>query len=102
MTQPVYFIAQIDVKDYKSYIEEYGMPLLELLNKIGAQVLSAAPEFGVLEGHWPGNWVATIRFPSAEVATTFYNSEEYAPLKSKRIDELSNAGTVIMVPGLEM
>ena len=30
----------------------------------------------------------------------FYSSEKYAPLKALRVDKLSNAGTVFVVPGI--
>ena len=67
MSKPVYLIAQIDVKDHESYLSEYGFPLLEQLTEIGAEVLAADANVDVLEGEWPGNWVAIIKFPSAEV-----------------------------------
>jgi uncharacterized protein (DUF1330 family) len=100
MTNPVYLIAQIDVKDYESYLSEYGFPLLEQLTEIGAEVLAADANIDVLEGQWPGNWVAVIKFPSEEAMSKFYNSEKYAPLKTLRIEKLSNEGTVVVVPGI--
>ncbi|MFT4614734.1 MAG: hypothetical protein ACI9NT_001885 [Bacteroidia bacterium] len=100
MSEPVYFVAQIDVKDYEAYLEEYGFPLLEQLNVIGAEVLAADPNFDVLEGDWGGNWMAIIKFPSAAVATKFYASSEYAPLKDLRINKLSNRGAVVQVAGI--
>jgi hypothetical protein len=33
MSNPVYLIAQIDVKDYGSYLTDYGFPLLEQLDQ---------------------------------------------------------------------
>ncbi len=94
MSNPVYLIAQIDVKDCESYLSEYGFPLLEQLTEIGAEVLAADANFDILEGNWPGNWVAVIKFPSEEVLSEFYNSEKYAPLKALRVEKLSNEGTV--------
>ena len=100
MSNPVYLIAQIDVKDYEKYIAEYGFPLLEQLTEIGAEVLVADSNFDVVEGDWPGNWIAIIKFPSEAVMSEFYYSEKYAPLKTLRIEKLSNAGTIISVPGV--
>ena len=100
MSTPVYLIAQIDVKEYESYLSEYGFPLLEQLTEIGAEVLAADASIDVLEGNWPGNWVAIIKFPSSEVMSNFYTSDKYAPLKALRIEKLSNDGTVIVVPGI--
>jgi uncharacterized protein (DUF1330 family) len=100
MSNPVYLIAHIDVKDYESYLTEYGFPLLEQLTEIGAEVLAADSSFNVLEGTWPGNWVAIIKFPSEKVMSEFYTSEKYAPLKTLRIEKLSNKGTVVAVSGI--
>lgn len=100
MSQPVYVIAQIDVKDHEIYMTEYGMPVLEQFNTVGAEVLVATPERNLKEGDWPGNWTVVVRFPSAEVADAWYHSEEYAPHRKARIDTLSNSGTVTIVPGL--
>ena len=100
MSEPAYFIAQIEVKDYEVYLKEYGFPLLEQLNVIGAEVLAADFNFAVLEGDWDGNWIAIIRFPSAAVATQYYESSEYAPLKDLRINKLSRRGSVVQVPGI--
>jgi uncharacterized protein (DUF1330 family) len=100
MSNPVYLIAQIDVKEYESYLSEYGFPLLEQLTEVGAEVLAADANFDILEGNWPGNWVAIIKFPSAEIMSQFYNSKKYAPLKALRVEKLSNEGAVVMVPGI--
>lgn len=100
MSNPVYLIAQIDVKNYESYLSEYGFPLLEQLTEVGAEVLAADANVDVLEGNWPGNWVAIIKFPSAEIMAEFYNSAKYAPLKALRVEKLSNDGTVVVVPGI--
>jgi uncharacterized protein (DUF1330 family) len=100
MSNPVYLIAQIEVKNHESYLAEYGFPLLEQLAEIGAEVLAADYNYEVLEGRWPGNWTAIIRFPNRAVMSAFYHSEKYAPLKALRIDKLSEAGAVIALPGL--
>lgn len=100
MSNPVYLIAQIDVKDYQTYLSEYGFPLLEQLTEVGAEVLAADSKVDILEGDWPGNWVAIIKFPSAEIMSEFYSSNKYMPLKALRVEKLSNSGTVVVVPGI--
>jgi uncharacterized protein (DUF1330 family) len=102
MTEAVYMMAQIDVKDLKVYIEEYGMPVFQQFTEAGAEVLVATPEAQVLEGEWSGNWTVIAKFPSAESASAFYNSEKYAPLKKARIEQLSNSGTIVMLPSLNV
>ena len=101
MTEPVYAIAQIDVKDQNTYITEYGLPLLEMFDQIGAEVLAATDEGEVLEGERSGNWTVIIKFPSSEAANNWYKSEDYAPLKKARIERLSNSGMVMLVPGFD-
>ena len=101
MTLPVYLIAQIDVKDYQVYLEEYGMSVLEQFVQAGAEVLVATPDVEVLEGEWQGNWTVVVRFSSAEAANKWYHSEDYAPLKQARIEKLTNGGTMVMVPGFD-
>ena len=97
--EPVYVVARIDVKDQQTYMEEYGVPVLNQLAEAGAEVLVGSADAEVLEGEWPGNWTVVIRFPNAETASRWYNSREYAPLKSARIEQLSNSGSIVLVPG---
>ena len=99
MTQPVYMIAQIDVKDHQAYMDEYGKPVFSQFIEAGAEVLVASADAETFEGDWPGNWTVVVKFSSAEAATSWYNSEEYSPLKAARIEQLSNSGSVVMVPG---
>jgi uncharacterized protein (DUF1330 family) len=101
MTEPVYALAQIDVKNQQDYIEKYGLPVFEQLRAAGGEVLVATDEIQVLEGQGHGNWMVLIRFPSAAAADNWYQSEEYAPLKQARIERLSNSGNVLMARGFD-
>jgi len=101
MSQPGYLIAQINVKDYPQYIDEYGLPVFALGSKNGAEFLVATPEAKTLEGEWSGNWTVVIRFPTAESALTFYNSAEYAPLREARMNKLSNGGNLVIAEGFD-
>ncbi len=100
MTQPVYMIATIDVKDYDAYLQHYGLPVADIFAKAGAEVLVASPEVEVFEGEWRGNWTVVVKLPSMDVANELYNSEEYAPLKKLRLQELSNHSTLVIAPGI--
>ena len=101
MAEPVYMIAQIDVRDHQAYIEEYGMPVLNQFVEAGAEVLVASADAEVFEGTWPGNWTVVVKFSSAEAATSWYNSVEYAPFKTARIEQLSKSGSVVVVPAFD-
>ena len=98
MTHPVYFIAQIDVKDHQTYMDEYGIHVITQLVGVGAEILVGSDDAEVLEGDWPGNWTVVAKFSSAEAADSWYNSNEYAPFKTARIEKLSNSGSIVMVP----
>ncbi|WP_166424614.1 DUF1330 domain-containing protein [Paraglaciecola sp. 20A4] len=76
--------------DHEKYIEEYGMPVFELLKKAGAEVLVMTQDAITKEGHYYGNWTVLAKF----------KSEESAPLKKLRIEKHSNGGNFVLLPGL--
>jgi uncharacterized protein (DUF1330 family) len=100
-TQPAYLLAKLKVKDFEDYMNRYGTPVLGQLEAAGAKVLAASPQPDVVEGEWDSNWTVLIRFPSMEAAKKFYNSDEYAPLLSLRISELTDPGTALFVEGFD-
>jgi uncharacterized protein (DUF1330 family) len=99
MSQPAYLIAQLEVTDVADYVDRYGKPLRAQLEEIGAELLVTSPDAEGLEGEWPGNWTVVIRFPSREIAVDWYESPDYAPLKRLRIEDLTESGNLILVPG---
>ncbi len=101
MSQPAYLLGQINVTDLPQYRDQYARPLLAQLTKIGAELLVSTADAETLEGEWAGNWTVLIRFPSWEVAVEWYESADYAPLKRARIEDLTNAGNLVLLPGRE-
>ena len=101
MTEPMFVIAQFNVKDFPKYFEHYGSFMSETVAKFGGQFLAASPDVVAKEGESSGNFTAIIRFPSKEAAFEMYESPEYAPLKAKRIEELTDGGNLIFIPGLD-
>ncbi|MCI4237469.1 DUF1330 domain-containing protein [Dickeya dianthicola] len=101
MTQPMFVLVQFDVKDFPKYFEQYGSLMSAEVEKFGGQFLAATSDVIAKEGQSCGNLTAIIRFPSKEAATAMYESDGYAPLKAKRIEELTNGGNLIFIPGLE-
>ncbi len=101
MTSSVYMIGTIDVKDFTSYAEQYGMPVGAMFAEVGAEIIVASPEAEVLEGEWHGNWTVVVKVPSAEIARELYHSEKYAPFKQARIDSLANSTTLAIFPALD-
>jgi uncharacterized protein (DUF1330 family) len=74
--QPAYLIVQLKIRNKDEYIQRYGLPLLEMLEKVGAEVLAVSPAPVVVEGEWSGNWTVVLKFPSMEAAQQWYESEE--------------------------
>jgi len=101
MSRPMFVLVQFNVKDFPKYFEHYASQMSAIAGKFGGQFLAASRDAVVKEGQSSGNFTAIIRFPSKEAAAEMYESSEYAPLKAKRIDELTDAGNVIFIPGLE-
>jgi uncharacterized protein (DUF1330 family) len=99
---PAYLLAQIDVKNYDDYVQQYGFPALPLFQKHNAEILVASPTKVVKEGEWVGNWTVVLRFASMEDAEAFYNDEDYAPLKKLRIGQLTNSNAVVLLEGWTM
>jgi uncharacterized protein (DUF1330 family) len=100
MATPVYMVAMIDVKDYETYAEQYGMPVGRMFAEVGAEILVATTQPDVLEGSWPGNWTVVVKVPSAEIARALYDSDEYAPFKKARVEQLTNETHFAILPGL--
>lgn len=101
MTQPMYVLVQFNVKDFPKYFEQYGSLMSTEVGKFGGQFIAASRDVVAKEGQSSGNFTAIIRFPSKEAATAMYESTGYAPLKAKRIDELTDGGNLIFIPGFE-
>ncbi len=101
MSQPMFVLVQFCVKDFPKYFEHYASLMSAVAGKFGGQFLAASRDAVVKEGQSSGNFTAIIRFPSKEAAAEMYESPEYAPLKAKRIDELTDGGNLIFIPGLE-
>jgi uncharacterized protein (DUF1330 family) len=101
MSAPVYMVGIIDVKDFQTYAEQYGMPVGAMFAEVGAEVIAASDQAEVLEGQWNGNWSVIVKVPSAEIARDLYNSEKYAPFKKARTEQLANETTLVIVPGFD-
>ena len=100
MSNPVYMVGIIDVKDFQTYAEQYGMPVGDMFAEVGAEIVAASTEAEVLEGDWDGNWSVIVKVPSAEIAKALYDSEKYEPFKKARQETLANKTTLAIVPAL--
>lgn len=101
MSNPVYMIGIIDVKDFQTYGEQYGMPVGAMFAEVGAEIVAASDQAEVLEGDWPLNWTVLVKVPSAEIARDLYHSEKYAPFRKARMENLANQTLLGIVPALD-
>ena len=97
MSEPIYMVGQISVKDIPVYLERYAAPVAEQLHARGAEILAGDMSPQVLEGDWPGNWTFIVKFPSAGIATEWYNSKEYLAFKKMRLTELTSMGNLVLM-----
>lgn len=85
--------------DVDRYRREYGREVLAQVAAVGGTLLVASATPTVLEGEWEAGWTALIQFPDRETALQWYRSEEYAPLKRLRVEELTTGGAVALFDG---
>jgi len=89
-------VSVINPQEFRKYREQVR-PTIE---DHGGKVLSSdKPE--VLEGTWNKERIVIVQFPSMEKAKAWYNSREYAPLKSLRLRS-STSSFLVLAPGVQV
>ena len=77
----------------------YGaQTFVDYLDKYNGKLLAATENGVTVEGKEDGNWTVLIEFATGKDAFEFYASEEYAPLKKLRLDELTEGALAISFP----
>jgi uncharacterized protein (DUF1330 family) len=99
-TNPAYFIVQIKAKSLEELSELYAQSAIASLTSHSGEMIAGTPAPIVLEGEWDGNWAAILRFPSLEMAQSWYSSSEYQPLKELWVNELTEGGQILLLPGM--
>ena len=99
-TNPAYFMIKIKAKSLEELSERYAQSAIASLTSHGGEMIAGTPAPIVLEGEWDGNWAAILRFPSLEMARSWYNSTEYQPLKELRVNELTDSGQILLIEGM--
>ena len=80
---PAYVVAHIKIENPEAmgpYAERVGA----VTESHGGRYLFVGPGAEVLEGDWAPDGMAIIEFPSQEAARGWYDSPEYAELRSLR------------------
>lgn len=84
-----YILANVDVTDPQQY-EQYKKLSSIAMQAHGAEVCVRGGKTEVLEGDWTPGRMVLLKFPSTELARTFYDSVEYKAAREAR------AGAAVM------
>jgi uncharacterized protein (DUF1330 family) len=93
---PGYIIAQIKVNDPEPY-KEYVTKNTELVEKFGGRFLVRGGNPEILEGEVAIQRTIILEFPSADDARRWYESPEYAEIKSIRLATADS--TLVLLEG---
>jgi len=99
-TKPAYGLVQINIINQAEFMERYAQHVFPILEKWGIEMIAGSDTPVTKEGSFEGNWSAVLRFPSMAVAEEWYNSDDYAPYKNIRLNELTNSGSLVFVQGM--
>jgi uncharacterized protein (DUF1330 family) len=92
-----YSVAELDVTD-RGWARDYIANVTPMVERNGGRYLARTPNAERLEGDRPLPHVfLIIEWPSKEAATTFYQSEEYAPYLERRL--AGSKAQFLLVPG---
>lgn len=82
---PAYMIIACRIHDREKFISGYGKAVPSLVKKFGGEYVVVAPGAELLEGTLEGyGSIAISRWPDKAAARRFWNSDEYAEVKSLR------------------
>ena len=79
-----YYIGEQDFyvpKDSNGNYKEYLQYVTPIASKYGGEYIVRAGNFEIMEGEWNHKRNVVIKFPSIEKAKSFYNCDEYQPVK---------------------
>jgi uncharacterized protein (DUF1330 family) len=78
---PVYYIAEVDVKDVDAYTKEYAPKAQALIKASGGRILAAGQNVTAIEGDPPKPRVAVQVWESMEKIKAWRNSAEYKEVR---------------------
>lgn len=82
-----YMIIIAQIHDRERFLADYGKPAAELVARHGGEYVVRAPGAEALEGTiGDGASIVVSRWPDADAARGFWESEAYRRLKEKRRD----------------
>ena len=99
---PAYMIVLGEVFDRSAFMEGYAAKLPPLYEKFGGAyiALGGGPGIEVLEGDYAPPSYVVSKWPNAQAARDFWNSEGYDVLRRARIDNAWGEFDVLLIQGL--
>lgn len=99
---PAYMIVMGEVFDRPAFMEGYASKLAPLYAEYGGAyiALGGGPGIEVLEGDYAPPSYVLSKWPNAQAARDFWNSEAYDELRRARIDNQWGDFDVLLVDGL--
>jgi len=99
---PAYMIVMGEVFDRPAFMEGYAAKLPPLYDEFGGAyiALGGGPGIEVLEGDYAPPSYVVSKWPNAQAARDFWNSEGYDVLRRARIDNAWGDFDVLLVQGL--
>ena len=99
---PAYMIVLGEVLDRPAFMEGYAAKLPPLYDEFGGHYIAigGGPGIEVLEGDYSPPSYVVSKWPNAQAARDFWNSEGYDVLRRARIDNSWGDFDVLLVTGL--
>jgi len=98
--KPAYGLVQINITNQAEFMERYAQHVFPILEKWGIEMIAGSDTPVTKEGNFKGNWSAVLRFPSMALAEEWYNSDDYAPYRDIRLNELTDSGSLVFIQGM--
>lgn len=93
-----YLIANLDIQDQPTF-QRYREEVVPLIHRFGGKYIIRGGEVQELEGHLGLKRLIVLEFPSLEAAKAFYDSPEYQPLKTMRVQ--STHSDIALIAGYD-
>lgn len=94
----VYVVAERLAVHDPDHLQRYLDSVSLTVEAHGGRYHVVSSDVEVLEGDWSPRSLAIFEFPTREAALSWWNSEEYAPLKELR--EGSSSYNILLAPGI--
>jgi uncharacterized protein (DUF1330 family) len=79
-----YIIVDLQISNMEQY-KQYMAEAPVTIKAAGGEYLVRGGQFEALEGQWQPGRVAMLKFPSYEIAKTWYDGEMYRAARAKRL-----------------